>query len=70
MPDTVDNVVGILKKKRRAVNEVMVVTGRADICVIMQGTMDEINGAVIDFKKIKDIVSTETMMEVEVDMGW
>jgi len=25
---------------------------------------------VIDFKKIKEIVSTETLIEVEVNMGW
>ena len=46
------------------------VTGRADICVLLHGTMDEINNMVIDFKKIKDIVTTETLIEVEVNMGW
>jgi len=25
---------------------------------------------VIDFKKIKDIVTTETLIEVEVNLGW
>jgi hypothetical protein len=25
---------------------------------------------VVDFKKIKDIVTTETLIEVEVNMGW
>ena len=63
-------VVGILKKKRKIVKQVMVVTGRADVSVLLQGNIDEINGMVIDFKKIKDIVTTETLMEVEVDMGW
>ena len=48
----------------------MVVTGRADISVILQGGMDQINQMVIDFKKIKDIVTTETLIEVEVDLGW
>jgi hypothetical protein len=32
--------------------------------------IDEINNMVIDFKKIKDIVTTETLIEVEVDLGW
>jgi hypothetical protein len=32
--------------------------------------MDQINQMVIDFKKIKDIVTTETLIEVEVDLGW
>jgi len=66
----VDNVVKILQKIRKTVREVMVVTGRADIAVVLQGTIDEINNMVIDFKKIKEIVSTETLIEVEVDLGW
>jgi len=46
------------------------VTGRADISAVMRGTIDEINQMVIDFKKIKEIVTTETLIEVEVDLGW
>ncbi len=69
-PGRVDSVVQILKKKRKIVKQIMVVTGRADISVILQGNIDEINGMVIDFKKIKDIVTTETLIEVEVNLGW
>ena len=69
-PGKVDAVVQILKKKRKTIKEVMVVTGRADISVILKGTMDEINQMVIDLKKIKEIVTTETLIEVEVDLGW
>ena len=69
-PGKVDSVVEILKKKRKVVKQVMVVTGRADISVILQGSIDQINQMVIDFKKIKDIVTTETLIEVEVDLGW
>ncbi len=69
-PGKVDTVVQILKKKRKTIKEVMVVTGRADISVILKGTMDEINQMVIDLKKIKEIVTTETLIEVEVDLGW
>ena len=69
-PGKVDTVVDILKKKRKIIKQVMVVTGRADISVLLQGTIDEINGMVIDFKKIKEIVNTETLMEVEVNLGW
>ncbi|MDH3487232.1 MAG: 6-carboxytetrahydropterin synthase [Nitrosopumilus sp.] len=69
-PGKVDSVVQILKKKRKIVKQIMVVTGRADISVILQGNIDEINGMVIDFKKIKDIVTTETLIEVEVNLGW
>ena len=48
----------------------MVVTGRTDIAVVLQGTLDEINNIVIDFKKIREIVTTETLIEVEVNLGW
>jgi hypothetical protein len=69
-PGTVDKVVKILKKKRKLIREIMVVTGRADITVVLQGSIDEINNIVIDFKKIKEIVTTETLIEVEVNLGW
>ncbi len=69
-PSKIDAVVQILKKKRKVVKQIMVVTGRADISVLLQGRIDEINSMVIDFKKIKDIVTTETLIEVEVNLGW
>jgi len=69
-PGKVDTVVEILKKKRKIVKRIMVVTGRADISVLLQGNIEEINHMVIDFKKIKDIVTTETLIEVEVNLGW
>ena len=69
-PGKVDTVVEILKKKRKIVKQVMIVTGRADICALLQGNIDEINNMVIDFKKIKEIVTTETLIEVEVNLGW
>jgi hypothetical protein len=69
-PGNVDVVVEILKKKRRVVKQVMIVAGRADISVLLQGNIDEINHMVVDFKKIKDIVTTETLIEVEVNLGW
>ena len=69
-PGTVDGVVQILNKKHKIIRDIMVVTGRADISVILQGNINEINRRVIDFKKISDIVTTETLIEVEVNMGW
>ena len=69
-PGMVDKVVQILRKKRKISKDIMVVTGRADICVILNGEINEINKFVTDLKKINDIVSTETLIEVEVDMGW
>lgn len=69
-PGKVDNVVQTLKRTRKTIRETMVVTGRADIAVVLQGTIDEINNIVIDFKKIREIVTTETLIEVEVNLGW
>ncbi len=67
---TVDAVVQILKKKRKILKLIMIVAGRSDISVLLQGNINEINSMVIDFKKIKDIVTTETLIEVEVNLGW
>jgi len=69
-PGKVDTVIEILRKKRKVVKETMVVTGRTDICVFLFGSIDEINNMVIDFKKIKELVTTETLIEVEVNLGW
>ncbi len=66
----VDKVLDILKRKRRVSKDVMVVSGRADICVILNTSITDINKTVIDLKNIKEIVSTETLIEVEVDLGW
>ena len=69
-PGTVDKVIQSLSKKRKIAKEVLPVTGRADICVLINGTINDINTTVMDFKKINDIVATETLMEMEVDLGW
>jgi len=69
-PGKVDTVVKILNKKRKSIKEVMIVTGRTDICAFLQGSIQDINDMVIDFKKIKEIVNTETLIEVEVNLGW
>ncbi|MBA0908295.1 MAG: hypothetical protein ITD33_05275 [Nitrosarchaeum sp.] len=69
-PGKVDIVVTILKKKRKIVKDIMIVAGRADVTAVLHGNIDEINNTVIDFKKIKEIVTTETLIEVEVNMGW
>ena len=65
-----DKVVQILRKKRKISKDIMVVTGRADISVILNSSIDEINNVVIDLKNVKEIVNTETLIEVEVDLGW
>ena len=69
-PGLVDEVAAVLRRKRGPVKDRLVVTGRADVCVLLRGSIDEINTAIIDFKRIKGIVTTETMIEVGVNMGW
>jgi len=69
-PGTIDKVTELLSKKRKIAKEVLPVTGRADVCVLMYGSINDINITVMDFKKIGDIVATETLMEMEVDLGW
>ena len=69
-PGTIDNVTELLLKKRKIAKEVLPVTGRADVCVLMHGSVDDINTSIMDFKKIGNIVNTETLMEMEVDLGW
>ena len=69
-PGTIDKVITSLVKKRKIAKEILPVTGRADVCVLLNGSIDDINTTVMDFKKIKDIVATETLMEMEVDLGW
>ena len=50
---TVDSVLKILKKKRSVSKDIMIVTGRADICIILNGKINEINKIVTDLKKNK-----------------
>ena len=69
-PGIIDKVTQSLLKKRKVTNEVFTVTGRADICALLRGSLYDINNTVLEFKKIKGIVSTETLMEIEVDIGW
>ena len=69
-PGVIDDVEKTLfSKKHDVIKEIMPVTGRADICVLLQSSIDKINITMVNFKKIKNIVSTETLIELEVDMG-
>ena len=69
-PGTIDEVIISLSKKHKITKDVLPVTGRADVCVLLNGSIDNINTSVMDFKKINHIVATETLMEIEVDLGW
>ena len=70
LPGQVDKVLNLVKRKRRISKDVMVVSGSSDICIILNTSITDINKIVIDLKNIKEIVSTETLIEVEVDLGW
>lgn len=69
-PGKIDEVIRALKKRHRASKEVLPVTGRADICVLLNGSIEQINDTVISFKRVADVATTETLIEVEVNMGW
>ena len=69
-PGTIDKITELLSKKRKITKEVLPVTGRADICILMHGSVDDINTTVMELKKIDVIVATETLMEMEVNLGW
>ena len=69
-PGQVDKVLSVLKRKRRVSKDIMVVSGRADICIILNTSITDINKIVIDLKNINEIVSTETLIEVELDLVW
>ena len=64
-PSMVDKVVEILRKKRKISKNILVVTGRADIAVILNSSIDDINDVVIDLKNVREMVNTETMIEVQ-----
>ena len=48
-PGTVDKVIQLLSKKRKIAKEVLPVTGRADICVLINGTINDINTSCYGF---------------------
>ena len=54
-PGTIDKTVNLLSKRRKIAKEVLPVTGRADICILMNGSIDDINKAIMDFNKIRKI---------------
>ena len=57
-PGTIDKVTELLLKKHKIAKEVLPVTGRADVCVLMHGSIDDINITVMNFKKIGDFTNT------------
>jgi len=62
----VDSVARKVRSIKSGVKEVLVVTGRADIAVFSEGSINDINNIILKIGKIKDVLTTETMFEVEV----
>jgi len=62
----VDSVARALRSIKTGVNEVLIVTGRADVAVFSEGSIKNINNTIITIGKIRGVLTTETMFEVEV----
>ena len=61
-PGTIDKVTELLLKKHKIAKEVLPVTGRADVCVLMQGSINDINTTIMDFKKIGDTITASPII--------
>lgn len=62
----VDTVAKALRNIKTGVSDVLIVTGRADVAVFSEGSIKDINNTIIKIGKIKGVLTTETMFEVEV----
>ncbi len=62
----VDSVAKALRSIKTGVSDVLIVTGRADVAVFSEGSIKDINNTIIKIGKIKGVLTTETMFEVEV----
>lgn len=51
-------------KAVKGVNEALVVTGRADVAVFVEGSLDEINRSVKSIWGVDGVTTTETLLEV------
>jgi len=62
----VDNVARAVRNIKSGVRDVLIVTGRADVAVFSEGSIKDINSTIMKIGKIKDVLTTETMFEIEV----
>jgi DNA-binding Lrp family transcriptional regulator len=51
-------------KSINGVKEALVVTGRADVAVLVEGSLKEINRAMTSIFRVKGVVATESLLEV------
>lgn len=64
-PGKVDSVAKAVRDIKPSVNDVLIVTGRADVAVFSEGSIKDINSTIMKIGKIKDVLTTETMFEIE-----
>ncbi len=62
----VDNVARAVRSITSGVRDVLIVTGRADVAVFSEGSIKDINNTIMKIGKIKGVLTTETMFEIEV----
>lgn len=60
-----DSVANAIRRIKGAIKEVLIVTGRADIAVFSEGSMNNLNKTIIIIGKIRGMETTETMFEIE-----
>jgi len=61
----VDSVAKAVRGIKSGVKEVLIVTGRADVAVFSEGSIKDINNTIMRIGKIRDVLTTETMFEIE-----
>jgi len=61
----VDSVAKAVRSIKSGVKDVLIVTGRADVAVFYEGSIKDINNTIMRIGKIRDVLTTETMFEIE-----
>ena len=61
----VDSVAKAVRRIKSGVKDVLIVTGRADVAVFSEGSIKDINNTIMGIGKIRDVLTTETMFEIE-----
>ena len=61
----VDSVAKAVRSIKSGVKDVLIVTGRADVAVFSEGSIKDINNTIMRIGKIRDVLTTETMFEIE-----
>lgn len=60
-----DTVAKAIRGIKSGITDVLIVTGRADIAVFSEGSIKDVNNTIMRIGKINDVVTTETMFEIE-----